>query len=265
MNLINRIAVVTGGAGILGKAVTKSMCDFGAKVVILDSDELNGRDLESALRSEGHSVHFFKAELTSEKCLRELATQIEAEIGPVSILHNNAASKGSSTEKFFESTEDFSIETWREVMEINVNSMFNVARIFGSPMVKRNYGAIVQTSSIYGGAIAPDQRIYKDSEYMNLAINTPAVYTTSKSAVVGLTKHLATYWGRSGVRVNCVSPGGIYSGQNNTFIDNYSQRVPLGRMAMAEEVAKAIVFLSSDAASYITGHNLVVDGGLSVW
>jgi NAD(P)-dependent dehydrogenase (short-subunit alcohol dehydrogenase family) len=183
----------------------------------------------------------------------------------VSILHNNAASKGDSAVEFFQSTEEYSIKTWRQVMEVNLEAMFNVARIFGSQMIENKYGSIVQTSSIYGGAVAPDQRIYDGSEYMGLQINTPAVYTTSKAAVVGLTKHLATHWADKGIRVNCVTPGGIRSGQNDTFVETYSKRVPLGRMAEASEIASAVVFLASDSASYITGQNLIVDGGLSVW
>ncbi|MFN7610803.1 MAG: SDR family oxidoreductase, partial [bacterium] len=125
-------------------------------------------------------------------------------------------------------------------------------------------GSIIQTASIYG-IMAPDQRIYEGSEYMGGAINTPAVYSASKAGVVGLTKYLASYWGAKRVRVNTLTPGGVESGQNERFIEQYSARVPLGRMAQAEEMVGALVFLASDAASYITGHNLVVDGGLSAW
>jgi NAD(P)-dependent dehydrogenase (short-subunit alcohol dehydrogenase family) len=265
MNLENRVAVVTGGAGIVGSSVVEAMCKYGARVALIDTDASNGKLLESNLKSEGFSVNFFECDLTSENSVRAIANEIQSELGAVSILHNNAASKGDSAVEFFQSTEEYSIKTWRQVMEVNLEAMFNVARIFGSQMIENKYGSIVQTSSIYGGAVAPDQRIYDGSEYMGLPINTPAVYTTSKAAVVGLTKHLATHWADKGIRVNCVTPGGIRSGQNDTFVETYSKRVPLGRMAEASEIASAVVFLASDAASYITGQNLIVDGGLSVW
>jgi NAD(P)-dependent dehydrogenase (short-subunit alcohol dehydrogenase family) len=125
-------------------------------------------------------------------------------------------------------------------------------------------GSIIQTASIYG-AVAPDQRIYEGSKYLDRQINTPAVYSVSKAAVIGLTRYLATYWADKGIRVNALSPGGVESGQNETFIRNYSSRIPLGRMARADEVVSTLIFLASDASSYVTGQNFLVDGGLSVW
>jgi len=123
---------------------------------------------------------------------------------------------------------------------------------------------VVNTLSIYG-IVAPDQRIYEGSEYQGRAINTPAIYSASKAGLWGLTRYLATYWGHRGVRVNAVTPGGVFSGQNDTFERNYSQRVPLGRMASAQDIAHAMRYLVSDAAKYVTGHNLVVDGGWTAW
>jgi NAD(P)-dependent dehydrogenase (short-subunit alcohol dehydrogenase family) len=125
-------------------------------------------------------------------------------------------------------------------------------------------GSIVQTASIYG-VVAPDQRIYEGSSYLGGAINTPAVYSASKAAVVGLTKYLASYWGAHGIRVNTLTPGGVESGQNDVFSRKYSARVPLGRMAQANEMQSALLFLASDASSYMTGQNLVIDGGLTCW
>ena len=112
--------------------------------------------------------------------------------------------------------------------------------------------------------MAPDQRIYEGSEYLGININTPAAYTASKAGVVGLTLHFASYWAKNNVRVNTLSPGGVYSGQNKKFIDNYSNKVPLNRMAKKEEIAGAAIFLASDASSYVTGQNIFVDGGMSI-
>jgi NAD(P)-dependent dehydrogenase (short-subunit alcohol dehydrogenase family) len=125
-------------------------------------------------------------------------------------------------------------------------------------------GRIIQTASIYG-IVASDKRIYEGSFYLDRQISNPAVYSASKAAVVGLTRHLAAYWGDVGIRVNALVPGGVESGQNETFKSRYSARVPLGRMAQADELVGALIYLASDASSYVTGQCLVVDGGLSVW
>jgi NAD(P)-dependent dehydrogenase (short-subunit alcohol dehydrogenase family) len=132
-------------------------------------------------------------------------------------------------------------------------------------MAKRKKGSIIQTASIYSSLMASDQRIYKGSKYLDKEINTPAAYSVSKSGVVGLTLHLASYWARDNVRVNTISPGGVFSGQNKNFVDNYSKRVPMNRMANKEEIVGAIIYLASDASSYVTGQNLYIDGGLSGW
>ena len=131
-------------------------------------------------------------------------------------------------------------------------------------MAQRGGGCIVNTLSIYG-VVAPDQRIYEGLQYLGRAINTPAIYAASKAGLWGLTLYLASYWGHRGVRVNAVTPGGVFSGQNDTFVANYSARAPLGRMARPDDMANAMRYLVSDASKYVTGHNLVVDGGWTAW
>ena len=150
-------------------------------------------------------------------------------------------------------------------MNVNLDGMYLIAKEIGAKMAQRKNGSIIQIASIYSSKMASDQRIYKGSRYLDTKINTPAVYSVSKAGVVGLTLHLASYWASKKVRVNTLSPGGIYSGQNQKFVDNYSKRVPLGRMAKKEEMIGAILYLSSDASSYVTGQNIFVDGGLSSW
>jgi len=131
-------------------------------------------------------------------------------------------------------------------------------------VVQGTGGSIIQTASIYG-VMAPDHRIYEGSLYLGRQINTPAVYITSKAAVIGLTKHLASYWAEKGIRVNTLTPGGTESGQNDEFKKRYSDRIPMGRMANAPEMVGALLYLASDASSYVTGQNIIVDGGLNCW
>jgi NAD(P)-dependent dehydrogenase (short-subunit alcohol dehydrogenase family)/CMP-N-acetylneuraminic acid synthetase len=264
-DLAGKVAVVTGGAGILGRHFVRGLAEHGAAVAVVDLDQqaidAQVKTLRDALGARALAV---ACDITDPKKLKSAADRIEAELGEIDVLHNNAATKGRSAEAFFAPVEEYRQDTWRDVMAVNLEAMFFVAQEVGSRMVRRRRGSIIQTSSIYG-IVAPDHRIYEGSEYLGRPINTPAVYAASKSGVVGLTRHLATLWAPANVRVNTLVPGGVESGQNATFKEHYEARVPLGRMAHAEEMVGALIFLASDAASYVTGHTLVVDGGLSAW
>jgi len=264
-DLSGRTAVVTGGCGILGRRFADGLAEFGASVALLDLDDQATQNVatEISARHSGRAKGY-ACDITQPDAVHRAAQAIEADLGPVSILLNNAASKTRDVDAFFAPVEKFSLETWREIMAVNLDGMFNVAQVFGTLMAGRGYGSIVQTASIYG-LMAPDQRIYEGSEYLGRAINTPAVYTASKAGVIGLTKHLATYWAAQGVRVNTLTPGGVESGQNETFKQRYGARIPLGRMVRPDEMVGAVLFLVSDAASYVTGQNIAVDGGLSAW
>lgn len=264
-DLSGRHAIVTGGAGILGRRFCAGLADAGAGVAVVDLDTQQAETFAAEL-SDAFGVRCIgvAADVSDENAVRAMADRVENELGPVDILHNNAASKGSDLAAFFAPVEDYVLETWREVMAVNLDGLFLVAREIGGRMAARGKGTIIQTASIYG-IVAPDQRIYEGSDYMGMAINTPPVYSTSKAGVVGLTRHLASYWASKGVRVNALTPGGVASGQNDMFDRRYSDRVPLGRMAQADEMVGALLFLASDASSYITGQNIVVDGGLSAW
>lgn len=260
-----RTAVVTGGAGILGRRFSAGLADFGARVAIVDLDETAALALAAQIAdSYGVAALGIGCDVTDPGSVAHMVERVEAEFGPIEVLHNNAAAKAADLDAFFAPTERYSPATWREVMAVNIDGMFLVAQAVGRGMAARGRGSIIQTASIYG-IRAPDQRIYEGSEYQGRAINTPAVYSTSKAAVVGLTRYLATYWGETGVRVNTLTPGGVESGQNETFRQRYGARVPMGRMAEADEMVGALIFLASDASSYVTGQNIVVDGGLSVW
>jgi NAD(P)-dependent dehydrogenase (short-subunit alcohol dehydrogenase family) len=258
-------ALVTGACGILGRRFCAGLAEFGANLAVVDLDAAACVALAQEIEGlYGTRCRGFACDVSDWAQVSALVPAVEKELGPISILINNAASKSGNLEDFFAPAETFKPETWRQVMGVNLEGMFNMARGFGPRMAQRGAGSIIQTASIYG-IMAPDQRIYEGSNYLGRAINTPAVYTASKAGVIGLTAYLATLWGDRGVRVNSLSPGGVESGQNETFVRRYSARVPMGRMARADEMVGAVIYLASSASSYFTGQNLVVDGGLSAW
>lgn len=264
-DLDGRVAVVTGGAGILGPHLAAGLVDFGANVAVVDIDRTRAEEVAATLADRGGRRTLAVAcDVADPDAVKVMADTVESDLGPVDILLNNAAGKGRDLEAFFAPTETYSLETWREISAVNLDGMFLVAQQIGGRMAGRGRGSIVQTASIYG-LMAPDQSIYEGSQYLGRPINTPAVYSATKAGVIGLTRYLATYWAEAGVRVNCLVPGGIESGQNETFKTRYGARVPLGRMARAEEMVGAVVYLASEAASYVTGQVLAVDGGLSAW
>ena len=264
-SLANKVVVVTGGAGLLGQVFCQALVDVGAHVAIVDLNLESAETVAKRInKSEAQKVVAVGSDITSPESVTQMVANVVKQLGRIDVLVNNAASKGSSLDAFFESFEDYSLKTWREVMSVNIDGLFLVAQAVGKQMKKQGGGSIIQTSSIYG-VVAPDQRIYEGSEYNGRPINTPAVYSASKSAVNGLTNYLATYWASSKIRVNSLTPGGIASGQNSEFKKEYSNRVPLGRMGEASELVGALIYLASDASSYVTGQNLIVDGGLSAW
>jgi len=264
-DLSGKRALVTGALGILGQAFTAGLADCGASVIALDLDanacDARARALRARYGVESHGV---ACDIRDAAAVEACIAEVESRFGPVEILINNAATKAKNLDAFLAPLEDYDVETWREVMAVNLDGAFLVARAVGRRMAERGRGSIVQIASIYG-LLGPDQRIYEGSEYLGRPINTPPVYTASKAGVIGLTKHLATYWGHRGVRVNTLTPGGVASGQNATFQSKYGARIPLGRMARAEEIVGAMLFLASDASGFVSGHNLVVDGGLAAW
>jgi len=265
-DLTGRVAVVTGGAGILGSETSAALADHGASVAVVDIVEDAARAVADRLAKEfGVRTLGLACDIRDAAEVARMTERVETELGPIDILHNNAATKGDDLAKLFASVEDYDLETWREIMAVNLDGMFLVSQAIGTRMAARGRGSIVHTASIYGATMGPDQRIYEGSEYLGRPINTPPVYSASKGGVVGLSLYLATYWAHAGVRVNVLTPGGIASGQNDEFARRYSARVPLGRQAKVEEVAAGFLFLASDASSYVTGQNLHVDGGLSAW
>ena len=259
-SLDDRVIAVTGAAGILGAVFCKELLSCGAKVVAIDHD---GGALARMVEKldETSLLATYCVDIRDRSQVANVRQQAEDAFGPISGLLNNAATKSPN---FFEPFETFPVEDWDHVMSVNLTGSVVCAQEFGGQMAQRGSGSIVNVLSIYGVA-APDQRIYEGSEYLGRAINTPAVYSASKAGLWGLTAYLSSYWGACGVRVNALTPGGIYSGQNETFVKRYSSRVPMNRMGSSDDLCGALVYLMSDSAGYVTGQNIVVDGGLTVW
>ena len=264
-HLSGKVAVVTGGAGILGQHFCSALAESGADVAVVDIEEDKARKFADKIsKLYGIKADGFHCDVSNPKSVQEMVSTVLASFGEINILHNNAATKSDNLESFFASFEQYSLRQWRRVMSVNLDGMFLVAQAVGKKMIEQgNGGSIIQTASIYG-LRAPNQKIYKKSFYLDREINTPAVYTASKAAVIGLTKHLASYWAKKGIRVNTLTPGGTESGQNDEFKSRYSSHVPMGRMANASEIAGALLYLASDASSYVTGQNIIVDGGWSI-
>lgn len=259
--LDGQVALVTGGGGILGRVFCHALVEAGASVAIVD---VSREAADSAAAEVGDACVSFACDVSDPGSVAATVAAVMDRFGRIDVLVNNAATKTANVRDFFEPFDSFSLETWREVMSVNVDGMFLMAQAVGREMVRAGRGRVIQTASIYG-LVGPDSRIYEGSDYLGGPINTPAVYSASKAAVVGLTRWLATHWADKGIRVNCLVPGGVSSGQNSVFSDRYSERVPMGRMALAEEMAPPLLFLASEASSYVTGQVLAVDGGWTAW
>lgn len=265
-DLTGKVAVVTGGLGILGRGFCRGLGEYGADVAVVDLDEDGCVELAAQLAEEiGIKAIGVGCDVADPESVACMVEHVVDRLGGIHVLHNNAASKSADLDKFFAPFEEYSLEEWRRIMSVNIDAMFLVAQAAGRQMIAQaSGGSIIQTSSIYG-IRASDKRIYEGSFYLGRQISNPAVYSASKAAVVGLTKYLAAYWADQGIRVNTLVPAGVESGQNETFKARYSARVPMGRMARADEMVGALIYLASDASSYVTGQELVVDGGLSAW
>lgn len=265
MNLFNiegRVAIVTGGTGLIGTNHCKALADAGASIVVAD---LNMERCETVRRSLQNPDNHFSIvfDITNEEEVKNASRAIIEKYGKIDVLVNNAAINDmfenpllAGEQSMFE---NYPVKMFRQSLEANVTGTFLCCQVFGSEMAKQGKGSIINIASTYG-MVGPDQSIYKDKEGNQLFYKS-AAYPATKGAVINFTRFLAAYWGKKGVRVNTLSPGGVENSQDNFFVENYSAKTPLHRMAKPTDYQGAIVYLASDASDYMTGANLVVDGG----
>ena len=268
-DLRDRVAVITGGGGLLGGQHAQIIAAAGGVPVVLD---MNGDRAASTVRKLsdqfGVRASAAEADITRRPDLEAVLTKILSDYGRVDILINNAANNPAvepSDPATVSRFENFSIEQWTNDLGVGLTGAFLCSQVFGVEMARQRRGVIVNVASDLA-LIGPDQRIYRHEGVADECQPVkPVSYPVVKSGLLGLTRYLATYWADKGVRVNAISPGGVYNGQPAEFVDKLSSLIPMGRMAAVDEYQGAILFLCSDASSYMTGANLVVDGGRTCW
>lgn len=246
----NKVAVVTGGAGLLGREIAQGLKEFGAEVYIADIDEAKVTPLLN------EKTKFLPFDITSEESINRAFSNLLNEKGRVDIVVNSAYPRtGDWGAKF----EDIKFDSWKENLNNHLGGHFICCRTAAEQMKKQGGGSIINLASIYG-VTAPDFSIYEGTP-----MTMPAAYASIKSGLIALTRYIAAYYGRHNVRANAVSPGGIFDGQPESFVERYSQKTPLGRMGRPDEIVGAVIYLASNAASYVTGENIMVDGGWTAW
>jgi NAD(P)-dependent dehydrogenase (short-subunit alcohol dehydrogenase family) len=270
--LDGRVALVTGGAGLLGRPYCEALLQAGARVVIGDLDGQRAEALAAEFDRE--KALGLQLDVTEPSSVNDGIAKATQRFDRLDILVNNAAltvragSERLTPADYFAPFEDYKLEVWDQALRTNLTGMLLCAQAAGRQMLKQHPpgGVMVNVSSTYG-VVAPDQRLYDGvkSPYADTAFNTPVSYAVTKTAVLGLTRYLATYWGGKQIRVNALTPHGVFDNHDDSFVRNFVYRSPMGRMARNDEYRGALLFLVSDASSYMTGANLIVDGGWTAW
>jgi 2-deoxy-D-gluconate 3-dehydrogenase len=266
-SLEGRTALVTGGAGLLGKQFTTALGQAGAKVVVADLDIEAAQVHTQYLQDQGIQALAVEVDITDPVSVSAVVNQAVSKFGSLDVLVNSAAldpkfDPGNVDDQYDNAFENFPLETWQKAIDINLTGMFLACQGAVSQMLAQNYGVIINICSTYG-LVGPDQRVYERPE--GIKRHKPVYYTVSKAGVLGLTRYLATYYAGKPIRVNALTPGGVYNQHDEVFLKAYSARTVIGRMANLDELNGAIVFLASEASSYMTGANLIVDGGWTAW
>jgi NAD(P)-dependent dehydrogenase (short-subunit alcohol dehydrogenase family) len=267
--LTGRVAVVTGGVGLLGAEFCRTLAEAGAAVVVVDLNASASQAVADSLTKSGYKALAVPTDITQPEAVNALVEQTLSIFGRLDVLVNSAAldpkfdpeavSKGITPGAF----EDYPLDLWNSALNVNLTGMFLMTQACVKPMIAQGKkGSIINICSTYG-LNGPDQRIYiKDGRRVAFK---PVYYTVTKAGVMGFTKYLAAYYADTEIRVNALTPGGVFNNHEDYFVKNYSAKTILGRMAHKDEMNGALLFLASDASSYMTGNNVVVDGGWTAW
>jgi NAD(P)-dependent dehydrogenase (short-subunit alcohol dehydrogenase family) len=270
-NLSGRVAIITGGVGLLGAQFCRTLAQAGAKVVVADINQLAGEGLARDLVAEGYPAIAVRTDVTDPVSVQEMVAAAVKAFDRLDILVNSAALDpkfdpqqvaNELTHSGSGAFEDFPLAAWEQALAVNLTGAFLCCQAGVQPMLKQGGGVIVNLSSIYG-LTGPDQRVYQQPGQPPRY--KPVYYSVTKAGILGLTRYLATYYAGRNIRANALTPGGVYNGHEDSFVQAYSARAVLGRMAEKDEMNGALLFLASDASAYMTGANLVVDGGWTAW
>ncbi len=270
--LTGKTALVVGGRGFLGRRLANALHSMGADVHAADLPTLSKAAQGDSTRPDDQELTHHDIDVTDQTSVREVVQSVAKQSRKgIDVLVYAATTK---PDDFYKPFTECSLDGWRHVLEVELNGMFLCTREVGKLMEKQEAGSMILMSSIYG-IVGNDQRIYKNSGLSEVygeqedeqdQIYSHAAYSAAKGGVISMTKFLAAYWGKHNIRVNCVSPGGVaHPEESHTFVEKYSERVPLRRKAEPAEISGAVCYLASDAASYVTGENIVVDGGFTKW
>jgi len=260
MDLSGRVAIVTGGAGHIGRAMCAALGELGAVVVVADVNaDAAAAAAASVADSTGAKTLPLAVDLADEAAIRDLPTAVLDRFGRIDVLVNNAAFVGTSgLTGWVVPFEQQSVDTWRKAMDVNLTAAFALTQACAPALAAHGRGSVVNVASIYG-VVGPDMGLYAGT-----AMGNPAAYAASKGGLIQLTRWLSTVLGPT-IRVNCLSPGGVERGQAEAFRDRYVERTPLKRMATEEDFKGTLAWLASDLSAYVTGQNIMVDGGWTVW
>lgn len=267
-DLSGKVAFIVGGGGKMGTQFAATLSLAGAKVIIGDNNADNLRRASQEIRRlSGNEIMSCKIDSSDDQSVTQCFSSIATEYGHLDILIYNVMSRPPG---YYRSSAEYGLETWNQAMNENLTGAFLCCRQAARLMRQVGSGTIALTASIYG-IVAPDQSVYKNCRAESNIygeddpLNCPAVYSASKAGLIGLAKHLAARWGKDNIRVNVLTPGGVFDGQEEAFYQEYVKRTPLQRMASWSDFNGAMLFLVSEASRYMTGANLIVDGGWTTW
>ncbi len=266
-DLTGKVALVTGGAGLLGAEFCQTLVQAGATVAVVDVNAAAAQKVTRELSGSGYQALAVPTDITDPAAVQSMRDSVLNKYGRLDILVNSAALDPKFDPRHTElgssgAFEDYPLAAWQQALDVNLTGMFLVSQVVAPEMLALKGGVIINVCSMYG-LVGPDQRLYQRKGQPERF--KPVYYSVTKAGVLGFTKYLATYYAGKHIRVNALTPGGVFNGHDEAFLQEYAARAVLGRMAEKNEMNGALLFLASEASTYMTGANLVVDGGWTAW